>query len=83
MVPYDEDKPFRLVISITKADDKGNVLERMLRGTCIAYAHEENAIEAADKFLTLANTVPGKFSSYGVVSVVNEKDKTTPYHVNL
>lgn len=67
---------FRLVISITKGDERGQVLKRLSSGTCVAYDDFQEAIDAANEFVRLAGIVikGGKFRNYGIVCVTDERD---------
>jgi hypothetical protein len=83
MNPWDTAFPFRLVIAITKGDNKGQVLSRMANGTIIAYKDLSSAVMAATEFLDLASKVESRFNSYGVVSVVDEQHQKVEFSRNI
>lgn len=83
MTPFDDDKPIRLVISITKADAKGKVLQRMSSGTIIAYKDVESATKETLDFLEMANTITGKYSSYGLITVLDESKNSIEFQQPL
>ncbi len=68
--------PYRLIITIIRADTKGRILERLARGTCVAYKNLGEAGTAIDEFLTLASGIPSTFGTYGGIFVVSEEDGT-------
>jgi hypothetical protein len=71
--PYDHGQPFRLAITITKGDDKAQVLTRMARGTIVAFKTAEDAEKGAKEFIDLASKITGNFNVYGVVTVMDEQ----------
>lgn len=79
---YDAFMPYRLIITITKADKKGELLQRLAHGTIIGHASKESAAETEEGFIELATAILTSnygtakdrpdFSSYGMVAIVHE-----------
>lgn len=71
-------KRFRVVISITKGDEIGNILSRLGAGTVIGWESQEQAQQAASSFckdaLCIVKHHPfAQFACYGIVCVIDEE----------
>lgn len=73
---------YRLVITILRGDDKGKVLERMARGTIVAYSDINDAVAAAVEFIDLAHMTRcagHPYAVYGTIIVVHEETGNIDY----
>lgn len=59
----------RVHVAIFRGDVKGKILQTMAMGRQASIENEQKAVEYAQEFVEMADTVPGKFATYGAVIV--------------
>jgi hypothetical protein len=69
---------YRLIIKVTKGDNRGQIIEAIARGRCVGFDDIKEAIEGQMEFHRIVDMIPrpdrdNEFGAYGMSIIQDEK----------